>query len=1030
MDSLPLLAGHPYASFLDQVEKPARYAGGEVGSVVKDWASVEARVCLAFPDVYDIGMSHLGFKILYKLLNDDPRTLAERCYAPWVDMEAQLVKRGLPLVSLESARPLRDFDVVGFSLQFELTYSNILTMLHLGGVPLRAADRGEDDPIVIAGGPTATHPEPIAPFLDALVIGDGEEKATEVSLLWTRLKREGVPRRERLVAIARLGAVYVPSLYATRRDPDTGFEVVDRPLVSGIPFPIERALVDLNKYPFPDESPTGGPEAIFDRMSIEIARGCTEGCRFCQAGMIYRPVRERDPEQIVETVMRAVQKSGQDEVSLTALSTADVSCIAPLVKKVTERLTKERISLGVSSLRAYGLEPDLLDELKRVRATGLTFAPEAGTQRMRDVVNKNVTEEQLLETAERVFSRGWGKMKLYFMIGLPTETDEDVRGIVETGARAAGAGRRAAGKGKPVDVTVSVSTHVPKPHTPFQWAAMDTRSEVGRKQQLLKDTVRPYRAVTLKTHEANASVLEGIFARGDRPLADVLERAWRSGARFDSWDDQIKLSMWEEAFTHTGVDRAKYLGTLPVTARLPWDHIDVGLEDGFLAKEYRKALQSRLSPPCGKVAGMFVHHTNLDDATADTRRLVCYDCGVACDMTLMRDERLTFLDRLGAHKRSLPVLTDAAAAPSAAAAPAAAAGGPPAEPARAGDAEPSRAGADDAPRAGDAEPSRAGADDAPRAGDEDPARAEAAAPPPAGGEAPPRAKRNGPAPKGRGGFRYRFRFEKTGPVALLGHLDVVRELPRVIRRVGMPMTYTAGFHPKPDMTFSPALSLGVISLDEYVDLRLERDLDPAALDALVASMSAASPRGLAFRGAVKLGPEDPALSKLIAGARYALAFARSAIGGDAEAFLAARCSAVLSAASLPIRREIDRLAKMVDVRQYLVRAEVGGPDVLSALARAGLVGDLVAVEVEVDIRGSGAVKSSEVAAVIAGEPGEAPGAITPPPHRAVRLQLFGRAAPAGSAAGERFSLFDLDRARRVKSAPERAPSLALAADAE
>ncbi|XXX74339.1 TIGR03960 family B12-binding radical SAM protein [Sorangium sp. So ce134] len=1022
MDSLPLLADHPYASFLDQVEKPARYAGGEVGSVVKDWASVEARVCLAFPDVYDIGMSHLGFKILYKLLNDDPRTLAERSYAPWVDMEAQLVKRGLPLVSLESARPLRDFDVVGFSLQFELTYSNILTMLHLGGIPLRAEDRGEDDPIVIAGGPTATHPEPIAPFLDALVIGDGEEKATEVALTWTRLKREGVPRRERLAAIARLGAVYVPSLYATRLDPDTGFEVVDRPLVAGIPFPIERALVDLNAYPFPDESPTGGPEAIFDRMSIEIARGCTEGCRFCQAGMIYRPVRERDPEQIVDTVMRAVQKSGQDEVSLTALSTADVSCISPLVKKVTERLTRERISLGVSSLRAYGLEPDLLDELKRVRATGLTFAPEAGTQRMRDVVNKNVTEEQLLETAERVFSRGWGKMKLYFMIGLPTETDEDVRGIVETGARAAGAGRRAAGRGKPVDVTVSVSTHVPKPHTPFQWAAMDTLAEVGRKQQLLRDTVRPYRAVTLKTHEAHASVLEGIFARGDRLLADVLERAWRNGARFDSWDDQLKLAVWEEAFTHLGVDRARYLGTLPVTARLPWDHIDVGLEEGFLAKEYRKALQSRLSPPCGKVAGMFVHHTNLEDASADTRRLVCYDCGVACDMTQMREERLTFLDRLGAHRRSLPVLTDAAASlpaaapsPAAAAPSPAAAGGPSAERAPAGDAEPPRASDAEPPRASDAEP--------PRASAEEPARAEASA--------PPRAQRGAPAPKGRGGFRYRFRFEKTGPMALLGHLDVVRELPRVLRRVGAPMTYTAGFHPKPDMTFSPALSLGVISLDEYVDLRLERDLDPAALDALVASMSAASPRGLAFRGAVKLGPEDPSLSKLIAGARYALAFARSAIGGDAEAALAARCSAALAAPSLPIRREIDRLAKMVDVRQYLVRAEVGGPDVLSALARAGLAGDLVALEVEVDIRGSGAVKSSEVAAVIAGEPGGgAPGAIAPPPHRAVRLQLFGRAAPSGSAAGERFSLFDLERARRVKSAPERAPSLALAADAE
>jgi len=980
-DSLPLLPGHPYASFLDQVDKPARYAGGEVGSVVKDWSAVEARVCLAFPDVYDIGMSHLGFKILYKLLNDDPRTLAERCYTPWVDMEAQLVRRGLPLVSLESARPLRDFDVVGFSLQFELTYSNILTMLHLGRVPLRAADRGEDDPLVIAGGPTATHPEPIAPFLDAVVIGDGEEKATEVALTWVRLKREGVPREGRLRALARLGAVYVPSLYATRVDPDTGLEVVDRPLVPEAPLPISRALVELDKYPFPDQSPTGGPEAIFDRMSIEIARGCTEGCRFCQAGMIYRPVRERDPEQIVDTVMRAVKRSGQDEVSLTALSTADVSCISPLIKKIGERLAKERISLGVASLRAYGLEPDLLDELKRVRATGLTFAPEAGTQRMRDVVNKNVTEEQLLETAERVFSRGWGKMKLYFMIGLPTEADEDVRGIVETGARAAAAGRRAAGRGKPAEVTVSVSTHVPKPHTPFQWAAMDSLSEVARKQQILRDTVRPYRAVTLRTHEAHASVLEGIFARGDRPLADVLERAWRNGARFDSWDDQCKLAVWEEAFTHHGIDRARYLGTLPLTARLPWDHIDVGLDEGFLAKEYRKALQSRLSPPCGKVAGMFVHHTNTEDAQADQRRLVCYDCGVACDLGLMRDERISFLDKLGAHaptRRALPVIQP------------------------------------------DAEPA------------EGTAPAPAPTPAPKAEQMTPERPRKPPQPQGRGGVRYRLRFEKTGPMALLGHLDVVRELPRVLRRVGAPMTYTAGFHPKPDMTFSPALSLGVVSLDEYVDIRLEQELEPAALDELVRAMTAASPQGFVFRAAARLGPEDPALSKVVAGARYLLVMARAAAGGaDAEAQLAARCRAALEATTLPIRREIEGLAKMVDVRAYLTRAEVAGPEALAALGRAGLTGDLVALDVDVDIRGSGSVKAAEIVAVIAGEgarDGGAPAHVSQgaaPPHRSIRLELFGRDADGG-----RVSPLDLARLRKPRPAPQPTPPVALPADAE
>jgi radical SAM family uncharacterized protein/radical SAM-linked protein len=945
MDSLPLLPGHPYAAFIDQVEKPARYAGGEVGSVVKDWSSVEATVCLAFPDVYDIGMSHLGFKILYKLLNDDARTLAERCYAPWVDMEKALRARGLPLVSLESARPLRDFDVVGFSMQFELTYSNILNMLDLGGVPLRASDRGESDPLVLGGGPTATHPEPVAPFFDAFVIGDGEEKATEVALTWARLRKQGVPRRERLVALARLGAVYVPSLHETRVDADTGLAVVDGPLVPGLPFPIERSLVDLDLYPFPDDGPTGGPEAIFDRMSIEIARGCTEGCRFCQAGMIYRPVRERDPEQIVETVLRAVKKSGQDEVSLTALSTADVSCIAPLVKKVARRLAEERISLGVSSLRAYGLEPDLLDEIKQVRATGLTFAPEAGTQRMRDVVNKNVTEEQLHETAERVFSRGWGKMKLYFMIGLPTETDEDVRGVAETGIRTAAVGKRAA-RGRAAEVTVSVSTHVPKPHTPFQWAAMDSLSEVARKQQILRDAARGYKAVKLKTHEANASVLEGIFARGDRPLADVLERAFRSGARFDSWDDQLRLDLWEEAFVHFGIDRARYLGTLPLSARLPWSHIDVGLEDGFLAREYRKALQNRLSPPCGKVAGAFIHHDNLEDARADERRLVCYDCGVACDLTQMRDERITFLTKLGAEKRRLPLAAKAPAPP------------PVAPVAEAALAEP-----------------------------ETPA---------------PKAK----VMQGRGGFRYRFQYEKTGAVALLGHLDLIRELPRVCRRLGMSMVYTKGFHPKPDMTFGPALSLGVMSLDEYVDLRLAADLDPEALARLTAEMTQKSPAGLVFTSAVKLDPKDPGVTKAIAGARYVIAFARAAlqsghVTAPAEEVLADRCAEAMRATSLPFRRQIEGVGKTVDVRTYLLRAEVAGPEAHAALARVGLVGDLVAIDVDCAIPGSGAVKAAEVAAVIAGD------GVTAPPHRAVRVALFAR-----DEAG-RFSPMDVGRAARA-----------------
>src|SRR5689334_6693798 len=449
---------HPYARFLDKVEKPTRYTGAEHGARTKDWSQVSARVCLAFPDIYDIGMSHLGFRILYKVLNDDPRTLAERAYAPWVDMQRELRAEGHLLLSLESARPLSDFDVVGFSLQYELTYTNILTMLDLGGIPLRSANRGDDDPLVIAGGPVATHMEPMAAFLDAVLIGDGEEATREIALAWVETK--GSPRHERLARLARIPGVYVPSLYETAIDPDTKLEVVVGAR-DGAPLPVERRmLADLGKFPFPDDGPVGGPEAIFDRMSIEVARGCTEGCRFCQAGMIYRPVRERDPKEIIDTVLRALDKSGQDEVSLTALSTADVPCISPLIKTLAEKTAPERVSLGVASLRAYGLAEDLLDDIRKVRASGLTFAPEAGTQRMRDVINKNVTEAQLMETAERVFSRGFDKMKLYFICGLPTEEDVDVAGIVEVGKNALAVGRRV---GKNPRVTVSVSTHVPKP---------------------------------------------------------------------------------------------------------------------------------------------------------------------------------------------------------------------------------------------------------------------------------------------------------------------------------------------------------------------------------------------------------------------------------------------------------------------------------------------------------------------------------------------------------------------------------------
>jgi radical SAM family uncharacterized protein/radical SAM-linked protein len=640
------LDNHPYASFVRDVEKPARYVGGEYQSVEKDPSEVDVSICLAFPDIYDIGMSHLGTKLLYKMVNKEPRFAAERVFAPWIDMEAQLRKRGLPLLSLETARPLTDFDVVGFSLQYEMTFTNVLNMIDLAGMPVRSCDRDESHPLIIAGGPTATHPEPIAPFIDALLIGDAEEKLPEALGNIAVWKQEGLSRRDVLMRLAESGGWYCPALYEMKEDPTSGFQVVDETRSDG-PYPVVRAWVeDLNRYPFPDDSPIAAAEAIFDRMSIEIARGCTEGCRFCQAGMIYRPVRERSPDEIVKTVLSAIEKGGYEKISLTSLSTADYSCISPLIKRVMTELRARKASLSVSSLRAYGLEEDLLDEISSVKATGLTFAPEAGTQRMRDVINKNVTDEDLLRTAKRVFERGWSRMKLYFIIGLPTETDEDIEGIIYSAFEARKIGRQYHSK-KRLEITASMSSHVPKPHTPFQWAAMEDPENILRKQAILKNMGNRY-GIRTKFHNSRVSYLEGIISRGDRPVADAVELAWKKGCRFDGWDDQLNWNAWMEALNESQIDPQKYLGTIPVDAELPWDHIDVGLADGFLETEWKRATKSRLSPPCGKPNGMQVHHTNLKEAEEDERQLICYHCGIACDMTMMRRERFDYLDVLGA----------------------------------------------------------------------------------------------------------------------------------------------------------------------------------------------------------------------------------------------------------------------------------------------------------------------------------------------------------------------------------------------
>ncbi|MEZ4328248.1 MAG: TIGR03960 family B12-binding radical SAM protein [Polyangiales bacterium] len=939
---------HPYLPFLHEVKAPAKYLGGEPGEVHKDWDAASCRICLAFPDMYEIGMSHLGYKILYGLINGHPKLLAERAYAVWPDMEARLREHQVPLLSLESARPLREFDIVGFSLQFELTYTNILQMLELGGIPRWASERGEQDPLVIAGGPVATHAEPIAPFIDVFLIGDGEAKLPEVMLTWSALRDAGVPRAERLLALAKLGGLYVPALYETSVSQDLGLVVVD-PGHPEAPYPVERTFVgNLDQYPFPSGGPVSATETIFDRVSVEVARGCTEGCRFCQAGMIYRPVRERSPQQIIDTIVASVKTGGYDEASLTSLSTADYSAIAPLVQQTMKALEGQRVNVSVSSLRAYGLSEDVLDDMKSQRAGGLTFAPEAGTQRMRDVVNKNVTEEQLLETAQRVFSRGWKKMKLYFMIGLPTEEDEDVEGIVWTGHNAWKRGAQARGDNRG-QVTVSVSTFVPKPHTPFQWAAMNDYDEVRRKQRILRDAARRSK-VQLKVHDSKGSWLEGVLARGDRRLAQVISDAFDRGCRFDSWDDQLKLDVWSEAMQAHTIDTEGLLGTFPVTARLPWDHLDVGLEDGFLAREYRKALKNRLSPPCGKAAGMFVHHTNVAEAKADTRRLVCYDCGIACDMTEMREERLVRLRVLGAEeprRQELPVETLEAV-----------------EHGETIDALETDETIDtletDAPSRAAADAERATESEHPR---------------PA--SAPSDGQGDGPVPyvqvphaRASQGERMRMRlsFTKTGRFAFHGHLDLVRLFPRMFRQLDMPLYYSEGFHPRPEMTFSPALSLGIPSLGEFLDLKLRAgSVTEADVGPLLERLNGVAFEGVEFTAACILGPNDPALGRILEEAEWVAAIPRAAlasIGFDSEEALFERVRSQAALERLEVVRRVKGIGRVIDVGTILRSTAPG--EGLPALTRAGFVGDLVPVQFTTWMRAEGSAKPTEVMAALLG----------------------------------------------------------------
>jgi len=788
------MTGSNNHNFLPRVQRPTRYLGREINAVFKDPRAVALRVALLFPDLYEVGMSHLGVGLLYGILNREDHIWAERAYAPAPDLEADLRARRQPLTSLESGTPLREFDLLGVSLQYELGYTNLLNMLDLGGVPLLAAARGPGDPVVIGGGPAAFNPEPVAPFFDALVLGDGEEVILEMATLVAAWKANRGTRGELWQALEELEGVYVPALFDMDFDAAGGLQAIiprgRRRTVA------KRVLDDLNRIAVPPFPLVPSCQIIHDRLNLEISRGCTRGCRYCQAGMIYRPVRDRDPAAALAWVEAALAATGFEEVSLLSLSIGDYGPLAGLLQALMDRLSPAKVAISLPSMRADTLTPDMMAQIKRVRRTGLTLAPEAGSARLRRVINKNLTEEAIMDSARRAFAAGWQLLKLYFMIGLPWETREDREAIPALARQILAAAPR----GSRPRLNVSLSSFIPKPHTPFQWERQEDLEECRRRLHGVKDRLRQ-KNIQSKWNSAAQTWLEGVFSRGDRRLAPVLLEAHRRGCRLDAWSEHMRLEPWREAFGQAGVDPDLYLRERRSEEVLPWDHLECGVSREFLLAERARAAQGLETPDC--------------------RSAGCQDCGV-CDQ-----------DRISLRLQE-PFT-------------------PPAAPPR----------------------------------------------PPAPGPPEP--------------CRYRLTYAKLEEGRWLGHLEMVASLYRSLRRSGLPLSFSAGFHPLPRVSFYGALPVGVESLAETMDVELAA---PVPEDTLVTTLNRVLPSGLKILQARRLARRLAAPGEK--SALYQVASREPVFAAEAAAYF-------LAQAEFPVIRRRPKEDQRLDLRRLVAGLTVLDP---------------------------------------------------------------------------------------------------------